>query len=170
MPDSNDSSSENQDIPSRGPSSRPVPTTDTSDSPVSKHPHHSKNRRRNRHKDRNKRIRGATDKQAREKKGNIGFSHLEPDLEKVILEVDGKEWTVRVIGRSQTQTAALLMLGFWISTEEDAGVPDRETLIAGRELSELNPDQLQSAYEQSRPPRTDQSREFFSDIGNRGRN
>ncbi|MEC7834038.1 MAG: hypothetical protein VX850_05245 [Gemmatimonadota bacterium] len=170
MPDSNDSSSENQDIPPRGPSSRPVPTTDTSDSPVSKHPHHSKNRRRNRHKDRNKRIRGATDKQAREKKGNIDFSHLEPDLEEVILEVDGKEWTVRVIGRSQTQTAALLMLGFWISTEEDAGVPDRETLIAGRELSELNPDQLQSAYEQSRPPRTDQSREFFSDIGNRGRN
>ena len=170
MPDSNDSSSKNQDIPPGGPSSRPVPTTDTSDSPVSKHPHHSKNRRRNRHKDRNKRIRGATDKQAREKKGNIGFSHLEPDLEKVILEVDGKEWTVRVIGRSQTQTAALLMLGFWISTEEDAGVPDRETLIAGRELSELNPDQLQSAYEQSRPPRTDQSREFFSDIGNRGRN
>ena len=169
MPDSNDSSSKNQDIPPGGPSSRPVPTTDTSDSPVSKHPHHSKNRRRNRHKDRNKRIRGATDKQAREKKGNIGFSHLEPDLEKVILEVDGKEWTVRVIGRSQTQTAALLMLGFWISTE-DAGAPDRETLIAGRELSELNLDQLQSAYEQSRPPRTDQSREFFSDIGNRGRN
>ena len=170
MPDSNDSSSKNQDIPPGGPSSRPVPTTDTSDSPVSKHPHRSKNRRRNRHKDRNKHRRGATDKQAREKKGNIGFSHLEPDLEKVIIEVDGKEWTVRVIGRSQTQTAALLMLGFWISTEEDAGVPDRETLIAGRELSELNPDQLQSAYEQSRPPRTDQSREFFSDIGNRGRN
>ena len=170
MPDSNDSSSENQDIPPGGPSSRPVPTTDTSDSPVSKHPHRGKNRRRNRHKDRNKHIRGATDKQAREKKGNIDFSHLEPDLEEVILEVDGKEWTVRVIGRSQTQTAALLMLGFWISTEEDAGAPDRETLIAGRELSELNLDQLQSAYEQSRPPRTDQSREFFSDIGNRGRN
>ena len=95
---------------------------------------------------------------------------LESDLEEVILEVDGKEWTVRVIGRSQTQTAALLMLGFWISTEEDAGAPDRETLIAGRELSELNLDQLKSAYEQSRPPRTDQSRDFFSDIRKPGRN
>ena len=94
---------------------------------------------------------------------------LESDLEEVILEVDGKEWTVRVIGRSQTQTAALLMLGFWISAE-DASAPDRETLIAGRILSELNLDQLQSAYEQSSPPRTDQSRDFFSDIRKPGRN
>ncbi|MBT99924.1 MAG: hypothetical protein CME14_01180 [Gemmatimonadetes bacterium] len=110
-----------------------------------------------------------TDKQARETKGKIGSSRLESDSEEVILEIDGKEWIVRVIGRSQTQTAALLMLGFWISAE-DAGAPDRETLIAGRILSELNLDQLQSAYEQSSPPRTDQSRDFFSDIRNRGRN
>ena len=102
-------------------------------------------------------------------KGGTGASRLEPDLEKVTLQVDDKEWTVRVIGRSQTHTAALLMLGFWMSPE-DAGAPDRETLIAGRVLSELNLDQLQSAYKQSKPPRTDQSRDFFSDIPNRGRN
>ena len=102
-------------------------------------------------------------------KGGTGAPRLEPDLEEVTLQVDDKEWTVRVIGRSQTHTAALLMLGFWMSPEE-AGPPDRETLISGRVLSELNLDQLQSAYKQSKPPRTDQSRDFFSDIGNRGRN
>jgi hypothetical protein len=165
MPDSNESVSESQDTPPTVPSNRPVPSADAD----SKHLHHSQERRSNRQKGQNKRRRRATDKQAREMKGKIGFSRLESDLEEVILEVDGKEWTIRVIGRSQTQTAALLMLGFWISAE-DAGAPDRETLIAGRILSELNLDQLQSAYEQSRPPRTDPSRDFFSDIRNRGRN
>ena len=169
MPDSNDSVSESQDTPPTVPSNRPVPSADASGSPDSKHLHHSQERRRNRRKGQNKRRRGVTDKQARETKGKIGSSRLEPDSEEVILEIDGKEWIVRVIGRSQTQTAALLMLGFWISAE-DAGAPDRETLIAGRILSELNLDQLQSAYEQSSPPRTDQSRDFFSDIRKRGRN
>ena len=166
MPDSNDSVSESQDTPPTVPSNRPVPSADASGSPDSKH---SQERRRNRRKGQNKRRRGVTDKQARETKGKIGSSRLEPDSEEVILEIDGKEWTIRVIGRSQTQTAALLMLGFWISAE-DAGAPDRETLIAGRILSELNLDQLQSAYEQSSPPRTDQSRDFFSDIRKPGRN
>ena len=78
-----------------------------------------------------------------------------------ILEKDaGKEWTVRVIGRSQTQTATLLMLGFWISAE-DAGAPDREILIGGRALSDLSLVQLELAYEESRPPPTGLSRDFF---------
>ena len=71
-------------------------------------------------------------------------------------------------GRSKTKTATLLMLGFWVSPES-GDAPDRETLIAGRSLAELNLDQLQSAYEHSSPPPTDQSRDFFSDIHKRGR-
>ena len=168
MPANNDRVSENQDTPPAVPSNRPVSSTDASGSPDSKHLHGSKKLLRNRRKGRNKPRRGTTDKQARETKGKIGSSRFEPDLEEERLEVDGREWIVRVIGRSQTQTAALLMLGFWISPA-GGGAPDRETLIAGRILSELNLDQLQSAYEQSRPPRTDQSRDFFSDIRNRGR-
>ena len=169
MPDSKDSSSEKHDNPPTDSSDDPLPSANASTEPTSKRLHRTKKRHRNRRKGRNTRSRSSTDKQAQATKGRTGAPRLDSDPEEVILEVDDKEWTVRVIGRSQTQTAALLMLGFWISTE-DAGAPDRETLIAGRVLSELNLDQLQSAYEQSRPLRTDQSRDFFSDIRNRGRN
>lgn len=167
MPDSNDSSSENEDNRPTVIARDSSPSVDTSASTDSTPGNHRKKRRRNRQKGRNQRRRGATDKQAREAMGKIGFSHFESDPEEVILAVDGKEWTVRVIGRSQTQTAALLMLGFWISAE-DGGAPDREILIGGRSLSELSLVQLELAYEESSPPPTDLSRDFFSDI--RGRN
>ena len=169
MPDSKDGFSEKRDNPRTDSSKDPLPSANASTGRDTKHSHRTKKHHRNRWKGRKKRKGSTTHKKAQETKGRTGASQLEPDLEEVILEVDDKEWTVRVIGRSQTQTAALLMLGFWMSPE-DAGAPDRETLIAGRVLSELNLDQLQSAYKQSKPPRTDQSRDFFSDIGNRGRN
>jgi len=169
MPDSKDGFSEKQDTPPTDSSNDPLPSANTSTEPASKRSHRTKKRHRNQRKGRNKRKGSTTHKKAQEMKGGTGASRLEPDLEEVTLQVDDKEWTVRVIGRSQTQTAALLMLGFWMSPE-DAGAPDRETLISGRVLSELNLDQLQSAYKQSKPPRTDQSRDFFSDIPNRGRN
>ena len=160
MPDSNESFSENEDnrptVISRGSS----PSVDASAGTDSTHPHRRKKRRGNRQKGRNQRRRGATDKQPQEAMEKIGFSHFESDSEEVILTVDGKEWTVRVIGRSQTQTATLLMLGFWISAE-DAGAPDREILIGGRALSDLSLVQLELAYEESRPPPTGLSRDFF---------
>ena len=169
MPDSKDSFSENRDTSPTDSSDDPLPSANASTGPHSKRPHRNKKRHRNRRKGRNTRSRSSTDKQAQATKGRTGAPRLDSDPEEVILEVDDKEWTVRVIGRSQTQTATLLMLGFWMSPEA-AGAADRETLIAGCVLSELNLDQLQSAYEQSSPPRTDQSRDFFSDTPNRGRN
>ena len=169
MPDSKDGFSEKQDTPPTDSSNDPLPSANALTAPESKRSHRTKKRHRNQRKGRNKRKGSTTHKKAQEMKGGTGASRLEPDLEEVTLQVDDKEWTVRVIGRSQTHTAALLMLGFWMSPE-DAGAPDRETLISGRVLSELNLDQLQSAYKQSKPPRTDQSRDFFSDIPNRGRN
>ncbi len=169
MSDSKDSFSEKQDNPPTDSSNDLLPSANASTEPTSKRLNRTKKRHRNRRKGRNKRKGSTTHKKAQEAKGRTGISRLEPDLEEVMLEVDDKEWTVRVIGRSQTQTAALLMLGFWMSPE-DAGAPDRETLIEGRVLSELNLDQLQLAFKQSKPPWTDQSRDFFSDIRNRGRN
>ena len=170
MPDCKDRFSENESnrptVISRDDSSA---SGDGSASTDSTRQSPSKKRRGNGRKQRNKGRGGATDKQGREATEKIGASNLKSDREEVILEVDGKECTIRVIGRSQTQSAALLMLGFWMSAE-DASAPDREILIAGRALSELSPAQLESAYQESRPPPRDLPRDFFSDIRGRNKN
>ena len=97
---------------------------------------------------------------------------VDPDLEEVELEVGGKAWIVRVVGRSggvSTSPAPLLMLGFRESLEPGDG-PDREALVVGRLLSELSPAQLESAFEQSRaPPDPDRPRRFFADVSDRRR-
>ena len=166
MTDTDDRYSENQGT---SPSARPhAPSIDASDSPELKRPHRSRKGHSARRQGRDKSRRGGTRKQAQEIAGKPASPHVESDLEEVVFEAEGKKWTVRVTGRSKTKTATLLMLGFWVSPES-GDAPDRETLITGRSLAELNLDQLQSAYEHSSPPPTDQSRDFFSDIHKRGR-
>lgn len=78
---------------------------------------------------------------------------VERDLEEVSLEVDGTEWTARVLGRSRggppTAPTDLLLLGFASPGEDSATL---ECLVVGRLLSGLSELQLLSALRGATPP------------------
>ncbi len=93
--------------------------------------------------------------------GDVGGSPPPPpeaDIEHTTLEVGGKSWIVRVLGRAGsgasvgiTATAPLLLLGFFRSEGDE--VPRREALVVGKALSELAQGQLERAFETATAPR-----------------
>ena len=78
---------------------------------------------------------------------------VEKDVEEVSLEMDGTEWTARVLGRSRggppTAPTDLLLLGF---TSRGEGSAALECLVVGRLLSGLSELQLLSALRNAIPP------------------
>lgn len=97
---------------------------------------------------------------------------VEPSLTSVDVELDGEQWTVRVEGRdragSPPSDASLLLLGFYRTPE--AGSPEREGWVIGRDLSDLSEVRLERAYREGRPP-PDPSRraELFPETASKGR-
>ena len=96
----------------------------------------------------------------------------EPPLTSVVVDVDGEEWTVRVDGRdrvgSPPSDASLLLLGFYRTPE--AGSPEREGWVIGRNLSDVSEVKLERACREGRPP-PDPSRraELFPETASKGR-
>jgi hypothetical protein len=86
-----------------------------------------------------------------------GGDSLVEDVGERALDVDGVEWTARVLGRCRGGPAAapadLLLLGFSSSGE---GPPELECLVASRTLSQLTDLQLTSALAEATPPRDPQ--------------
>ena len=70
---------------------------------------------------------------------------VEPDTGQVQLEVDGKLWTVTVLGRAGGGAATpLLLLGFRAADEQSA-VPTLEALVVGKTLSGISESRLEVA-------------------------
>lgn len=84
-----------------------------------------------------------------------------------VFEVEGKSWTVRVLGRAGRASGAaapLLLLGFWEEGAADHGAPSREALVAGRGLEDLTSGGLEEALVAARPPRDpDKAPGFFQE-------
>jgi hypothetical protein len=91
------------------------------------------------------------------------------------MEVDGRPWTVRVLGRSEggrhVGPAPLMLLGFWQGGVAEAhGDPDRELLTVGRGLAELSPVELREALDRARARVAPGGpRPFFVDPGEKRR-
>ncbi len=97
----------------------------------------------------------------------------EEDVEQASVDIDGRTWIVRVLGRAGggasvgvQATVPLLMLGFQRLDAE--GGAERESLVVGRALSALTPEQLEAAFEKSTPARSDSGQEPPDDRGRRG--
>jgi hypothetical protein len=92
---------------------------------------------------------------------------IEPDAREALLEVDGMQWTVRVLGRSGrsgTRSPPVLLLGFWPGAADREH--EREATIVARTLSELSPARLASALgSSSPPPQGERPRPFFEGAG-----
>jgi hypothetical protein len=88
------------------------------------------------------------------------------------MELDGREWTVRVDGRdragSPPSDASLLLLGFYRTPEAES--PEREGWVVGRDLSDVSELNVERAYRDGRPP-PDPSRraELFPETASKGR-
>jgi hypothetical protein len=91
----------------------------------------------------------------------------ESGVPEACIEVAGRRWTVRVLGRSgrtSTGAAPLLLLGFWDGQDEDA--EPLEALVVARTLEGLSEEELESALlTASKPPDPDRKRPFFPDAG-----
>ena len=91
------------------------------------------------------------------------------------MDVDGRPWTVRVLGRSEggrrVGSAPLMLLGFWQGSVAEAhGDPDRELLTVGRGLATLSPVELLEALDGARARAdADEPRPFFVDPGEKRR-
>ena len=81
---------------------------------------------------------------------------VEPDLTEAVIEVEGRSWTVRVLGRSGRGgiggAPPLLLVGFWEQGSVDSGHA-REALVVGRTLAELSASRLEGAFARAAPPR-----------------
>ncbi len=91
----------------------------------------------------------------------------EADASEATLEVEGRTWTVRVLGRSGRASGAsapLLQLGFWAAESEED--PVLEVLVVGTSLAGLSESQLEVALTRAAPP-ADPARErpFFAEAG-----
>jgi hypothetical protein len=70
---------------------------------------------------------------------------VEPDTGQVQLEVEGKLWTVTVLGRAGGGAATpLLLLGFQAAEEQSVG-PTLEALVVGKTLSGMSESRLETA-------------------------
>lgn len=88
----------------------------------------------------------------------------EPDVEEAHLDVDGRTWTVRVVGRSGRAAhgeAPLLLLGFW-DGEPSEDPPQLEFTVVGRTLDGVGAGRLRdSLAKASPPPSHDRKTPFF---------
>ena len=90
--------------------------------------------------------------------GNTGVPAptVEPDLAEVVIEAEGRSWTVRVLGRSGRGgiggAPPLLLVGFWEQGSVDLGHA-REGLVVGRTLAGLSASSLEGAFARAAPPR-----------------
>ena len=97
---------------------------------------------------------------------NGGASPRAPQAEsnRVVLEVDGESWTVRVLGRSgraSRMSPSLLLLGFWKDFYE--GDPLLEALVSGTTLASLSTAQLEAALSAAeRPADAARKKAFFA--------
>jgi len=87
------------------------------------------------------------------------------------MALDGREWTVRVTGRSMggppSAPVPLLLLGFFSGSGDER--PEREALVVGRGLDELGPDHLEAAYRASQaPPPEGLRKPLFPEIASKG--
>lgn len=91
---------------------------------------------------------------------------LQPDAAEACVEMGDETWTVRVLGRSggsKDGATPLLLVGFWASDSKD-GPHDREALVVGRTLAELNSFDLEASFARSDPVRNDRTKAgFFQD-------
>lgn len=91
------------------------------------------------------------------------------------MEVDGRPWTVRVLGRSEggrrVGPAPLMLLGFWQRGVAEAhGDPDRELLTVDRGLATLTSVELLEVLDRARARvDPDEPRPFFVDPGEKRR-
>lgn len=97
----------------------------------------------------------------------------EEDVEQASVEVGGRMWIVRVLGRAGGGASSgvqapvpLLLLGFLRSEEDERA--EREALVVGRTLAALTPEQLEAAFAKSTPAREKSVREPPSDESGRG--
>lgn len=102
--------------------------------------------------------------------GGAAEATPEPEGDATV-EVDGRVWTVRVVGRSlggpSAAPVSLLLLGFF--QDPDAQAPQRETLVAGRTLGALSSEQLEAALGASRePPAPGARKPLFPEIVTKG--
>ena len=121
---------------------------------------------------RHRRLSGPTPTPARESAHtDAPAPSVEPDLAEARLEVDGVEWTVRVMGRSgggSGGSAPLLLLGFW-SAEAAEEPPALEATVVARTLAELSWESLETALSRAdAPPDPSRKTTFFDDVS-RGR-
>lgn len=94
-----------------------------------------------------------------------------PAGEETVLEADGVNWTVRVLGRSLAGSASaaahLLLVGFF--HPEDAALPRREALVVARSLAQLTELQLEAAWKTAQAPQAAGTRKpIFPEIAAKG--
>ena len=99
---------------------------------------------------------------------------LEPDVLETPLEIDGRGWVVRVLGRSGGSgpgRTPLLLLGFWeVDVDAADGDPARERLVVGRTLSGLSTTILEHALSRAMPYSPERRPvEIFADTSERRR-
>jgi len=89
----------------------------------------------------------------------------EPEL---AFRAGGRSVTARILGRSETGRAPVMLLGFRSEAPDDAD--EREALVVGRDLASLSDAQLAAALDRARPPsRSMEPRPFFADSSERRR-
>lgn len=94
-----------------------------------------------------------------------------PDVEEAHVEVDGRTWTVRVLGRSGRVSrgeAPLLLLGFW-DDEPGEAPPPLEVTVVGRTLGALTPACLGDALAKASPPPSPGRRKPFFETTHQGK-
>ena len=83
-----------------------------------------------------------------------------PDLDFLTVELEGRSWVVKVVGRGRVGPAAapasVLLLGFF--GEGTAEKASREALVAATDLAGLEPSQIEEAFQGSRPVRASTDR------------
>jgi hypothetical protein len=96
----------------------------------------------------------------------------EPDLDFLAVELEGRPWVVRAMGRGRagpsSAPASVLLLGFF--DEGSAEKASREALVVGTDLSSLRPSEIEEAFRASRPVRDPTKRkELFAESSSKRR-
>jgi hypothetical protein len=92
---------------------------------------------------------------------------IDEDVEEARIEVAGRVWSVRVLGRSGRASrgaAPLLLLGFW-DAAASGEQPVLEVSVVGRTLARLTPEQLEEALGRAFPPLNPERKRSFFDMG-----
>lgn len=95
-----------------------------------------------------------------------------PPPGQAVVEVEGKAWTVRALGRSGRASGAsppLLLLGFWGEGASAHEPPSLETLVVARALEDLSTEALEAALGSAAPPRDPEKAPAFFPESAQGR-